>query len=349
MSALNRGLSNVDILLVMALLAPSVHAQDAESGGMNLEPWSVEESALPIYPSRASSSGAQGYVDLVFMVGTNGEASDPQVVRSMGHEDFGNTALRALGKMRFNPATVDGKPVASVGTYRYHYTLEGPRGNPRRFTGLYDAFNKVLAEGDREAVDEALEALEAVGSSNHREHAYLHFARFNYAQKYGNALEQMHNLHGALSFADTAEEPLFMPAAAQQGLWRALLALQIQNQFFADALDTWAIIQAKGDEEAEASFARPIQAIETVRSNDAEMIIEFSLPESGELWHSLFKRRLYISGGEGEVAKMALYCDAGHTELQLERDFDYELPAALGSCEAQISGDPGASFFLVQH
>lgn len=331
------------------ILAMSAWVHAADSGSQDIVPWSVEESALPIYPSRASASGAQGYVDLVFMVGANGEASDPQVLRSVGHPDFGNTALRALGKMRFKPATVNGKPVASVGTYRYHYTLEGPRGNPRRFTGLYDAFTKVLAEGDREAIDAALEALEAVGSSNHREHAYLHFARFNYAQKYGNALEQMHNLHGALSFANTAEEPLFMPAAAQQGLWRALLALQIQNQFFADALDTWAIIQAKGDEEAQASFARPIQAIETVRSNDAETIIEFAMPESGELWHSLFKRRLYISGGEGEVASMELYCDRGHTALQLERDLDYELPASLGSCEARISGAPGASFFLVQH
>lgn len=283
------------------------------------------------------------------MVGADGEAKDPQVLRSMGHADFGNTALRALGKMRFKPATVDGKPVASAGTYRYHYTLEGPRGNPRRFTGLIDAFAKALAEGDRETIDAALAALETVGSSNHREHAYLHFARFNYAQKYGNALEQMHNLHGALSFADTTEEPVFLPAAAQPGLWRALLALQIQNQFFADALDTWAIMQATGDEEAQASFARPIQAIEMVRSNDAEMIIEFSLPESGELWHSLFKRRLYISGGEGDVSGMELYCDAGHTELKLERDFDYELPASLGSCEARISGAPGASFFLVQH
>lgn len=38
----------------------SLSAQEDESGNAGFVPWLVEESALPIYPSRASASGAPG-------------------------------------------------------------------------------------------------------------------------------------------------------------------------------------------------------------------------------------------------------------------------------------------------
>lgn len=336
------------LLAAGASLLPAA-AQESAGGSDTFVRWSVEQAALPEYPARALREGAEGYVDLAFMVDKEGRAQQATIARALGRKEFEGAALTALQNIRFKPATLDGVPVEAAGSYRYYFTLDGTSTGTRRFMERYNAFRASLESGEAEQIDAALAALEAVGSSNHYEHAYLYFARFNRAQSLGSEREQMEYLHGALSFADTAEDHIFIPEAAQPGMWRALLTLQAKNQFFAEALDTWSIMQATQDEEGLAMFPRVIEAIDQVKRDGTEFAIPFTLPESGFLWHSLFKRGFYISAGEGNVVEMALYCDTSYTVLPLDRDVDYQLPESWGTCEARISGDAGASFYLVQH
>lgn len=326
-------------------------AQEAEQSEARVyTPPAVDgEIVLPLYPSRELPPGGEGFVDVQFMVDVEGQAFEPFISASAGSDRFHAEALRVLEKTRFKPATLNGKPTVGAGSQRYYFTLRDAIGATEAFDQRYQEFRQKLTGGDRGEIEAALQAMEDLGVRNYYENAFLSLSRYGHAQQFGTPREQMEYAHGALSFADTADDPVYLPQAGQQIIWRELLALQARNQFFANAQDSWAIMQANGDEEAVSMFTKVMDAIEEIRTNDAEYAIPFTVPDSGTLWHKLYKPSFYISGGEGDVAAVALYCEAGYSMLELERDLDYTLPAKWGECGARITGDAGATFQLVQH
>lgn len=66
----------------------------------------------PVYPRRALSRGATGYVDLEFTVDENGVPTDIEVIESSSGRDFNRAAIDAVKKFRYIPRIKDGKAVA---------------------------------------------------------------------------------------------------------------------------------------------------------------------------------------------------------------------------------------------
>jgi TonB family protein len=94
---------------------PSVHSeQDA-----NLEPATLIEQPPPDYPPEAMDAGMTGIAFVRLRINERGGVSDICliVVQPPGF-GFGQAAVQALRQSRFEPATVDGKPVP---TYRIQY------------------------------------------------------------------------------------------------------------------------------------------------------------------------------------------------------------------------------------
>jgi protein TonB len=79
--------------------------------GARIIPPRVISSADPIYPGLGSADHHPKVVLLAVVVGSDGRACGPQVVRSPG-PDFERAALSAIRDWRWKPATRDGKPVA---------------------------------------------------------------------------------------------------------------------------------------------------------------------------------------------------------------------------------------------
>ncbi len=66
----------------------------------------------PEYSSRAARKKIQGTVLLSIIVTAEGTVRDPQVTRSLD-KDLDKNALECVKKWKFEPATKDGKPVAT--------------------------------------------------------------------------------------------------------------------------------------------------------------------------------------------------------------------------------------------
>ena len=66
----------------------------------------------PEYSERASRKKIQGTVLLSMIVTAEGTVRDPQVTRSLD-KDLDKNAVECVKKWKFEPATRDGKPVAS--------------------------------------------------------------------------------------------------------------------------------------------------------------------------------------------------------------------------------------------
>jgi TonB family protein len=80
----------------------------------------------PSYPSAAARTGFEGLAVVQFTVREDGRVVDPEVLFSIPATDFGDAALRAVRRWRYEPATVDGEPVERPGvTTQFEFILRG--------------------------------------------------------------------------------------------------------------------------------------------------------------------------------------------------------------------------------
>ena len=69
----------------------------------------------PVYPERAIKAGIEGDVLLEFVVTETGAVRDAVVVEAKPSGVFEQAALNAVGKFKYKPRIVDGKPVETTG------------------------------------------------------------------------------------------------------------------------------------------------------------------------------------------------------------------------------------------
>jgi TonB family protein len=71
------------------------------------------KTVMPQMPESARRKGITGWVEVVFTVNEKGTVDDAEVRNSSPEEVFDDAALKAVRAWRFEPATKDGKPVAT--------------------------------------------------------------------------------------------------------------------------------------------------------------------------------------------------------------------------------------------
>jgi protein TonB len=107
--------------LTLPLVVTALPAQDAPQTPSEVvygqyDPGITRVKALyqpnPEYSERASRKKIQGTVLLSMIVTAEGTVRDPQVTRSLD-KDLDKNAVECVKKWKFEPATKDGKPVAS--------------------------------------------------------------------------------------------------------------------------------------------------------------------------------------------------------------------------------------------
>jgi len=80
--------------------------------------------AKPEYPSASRRLEESGTVILRFLIDLDGQVVDSKVETSSGYQRLDEAARNALGRCRFKPGTVDGKPEQSWASIKYIWQLE---------------------------------------------------------------------------------------------------------------------------------------------------------------------------------------------------------------------------------
>ena len=80
--------------------------------------------AKPEWPKASLRNEETGTVTLQFLIAVDGRVVDSKVMKSSGFRDLDKAALAGIGKCRFKPAMVDGKPEQASMTMQYVWTLE---------------------------------------------------------------------------------------------------------------------------------------------------------------------------------------------------------------------------------
>lgn len=118
----------------------------------------------PVYPKSMAKFGKVGWVDLMFVVGRDGSVRYPSI-SYQATEAFGQAALAAALKSKWQPATVEGQPVASVGVpYRYIFIMHGSELRVAELQGYLSELKAKAVEGsstDRLGYAYALDGIES--------------------------------------------------------------------------------------------------------------------------------------------------------------------------------------------
>ncbi|MBV2234996.1 MAG: energy transducer TonB [Sterolibacterium sp.] len=78
----------------------------------------------PEYPAASKRMEEEGTVTLNFLIDVDGKVIDSRVEKSSGYARLDQAARTALGKCKFKPGTVDGKPEQSWASIKYTWQLE---------------------------------------------------------------------------------------------------------------------------------------------------------------------------------------------------------------------------------
>jgi TonB family protein len=78
----------------------------------------------PLYPALARRLKLEGEVWLSVHVAADGRVLEARIARSSGHRVLDATAVESVEKWRFEPATLDGQPVADwYHGWRWHFRI----------------------------------------------------------------------------------------------------------------------------------------------------------------------------------------------------------------------------------
>ena len=78
----------------------------------------------PEYPAASKRMEEEGTVVLNFLIDVDGRVIDSRIERSSGFPRLDQAARAALGRCKFKPGTVDGKPEQSWASMKYTWQLE---------------------------------------------------------------------------------------------------------------------------------------------------------------------------------------------------------------------------------
>ncbi len=92
--------------------------------GGKVQPPKVLSKTPPEYPDSARKDKVEGTTVLDITIDKQGKVKDPTVKQSSGHEDLDKAAVEAFSAWLFQPATLDGKPVAVYYTITINFRPE---------------------------------------------------------------------------------------------------------------------------------------------------------------------------------------------------------------------------------
>ena len=124
--------------LVLFGAQPQARADDTAQSSLESGTWAKPIWRMnPRYPRKEARRGVEGWVDVSFVISPEGTVDELIVDDSSGRESFEKATLRYLRKWRYEPATVDDKPVEQCHTQvRIIYSLD-PKPNKRGAKGSF--------------------------------------------------------------------------------------------------------------------------------------------------------------------------------------------------------------------
>lgn len=305
----------------------------------------------PKYPENAARAGAEGWVQMSYVIDENGQVKDPEIQDYGGDRAFKNAALRAIKRWQFSPAIKNGKPTEQCASLiRFDFFLDGKPGASRKFINTYKKVARLLEEGDIDAADDAIKKLHSRKENNRYENAWLWNIDSQIANKKKQTKREINALRRTIQSAvgHSDEARTFNDNNLSYMHYRLFL-LQADEGLYADALATSEDIASFDNGEAIIEkLQSTIDNIKAFLGSDQNLFIDKKIGSDGKIFHRLARNRFAFVDIKGDLDTVEVRCETKREKYTIAEDHIWELPATWGDCVLMVKGDDDAEFALVE-
>lgn len=296
----------------------------------------------PKYPKSALFDSKEGWVILSYVVDKDGSVIAPIVEDSTGVEAFEREALKAIKRWKYKPASLNGKPAQQCkANAKMSFSIhEKEPGATRKFTRLYKRVSALLANQDIENAKKELAKLEEMSSWNLYEDAWYSLLKAQFDQIEGDYDAMLINVRRAVAY-----EGIYLPESSYRKALALLFQLQMNQNQYIEALNTFSTLQAVENSEAEiASINDSATKLKAQLESNEVLKVPAQLNQSG-LWRVDLARRS-ISFGETDenLTEFELRCNRRHQTFSIKTDQTWNIPEGWGYCSIYVKGKPGTNF-----
>jgi TonB family protein len=301
------------------------------------------------YPKNAARKGAEGWVQLSFVVDENGDVQNPIVEDSGGHKSFERAAMSAVKRWQYEPAIKNGKPTEICNQkIMLDFTLAGNEGASRKFIKQYKIAEELVQNNDLTGAEAAIDSLHKMDNLNRYENAWLWNVDAIYSGKIENHKRQLISIKRLISSSRMHEKNVFNDA--HMGVMHQRLAvLQVMLAHYADAHDTIEKIKELPEgEQLLAQITNLTAHVEEVASSGKNIAVSIELDQESAYFHKLLRNNFAFANINGELNKVEVWCDSKREVFTVAEDHIWKIPESWGQCRVLVSGEKNTQFELIE-
>ncbi|MDK1285964.1 energy transducer TonB [Pseudoalteromonas umbrosa] len=299
-----------------------------------------------IYPRLAAERGREGWVQLSYVVNERGEVESAVIEKSSGEPSFERSALNAVKKWQFKPATQNNKPIKQCkNQVQLAYHLPEPyRGVSRPFLKRYKKIIKHIDKNELESVSELFQEIEERKLKNFTEDSYYWVAKARYFAKKN---DRENELRAIVRIVQVDQG--YIPDDMFIAYLTRLIVLNMEQSKLKYALSTYDRLSKISGAEASVKMLAPyIDKVHALIKDESKDIWV-----NGQINHSLWSHKLVrsafsISDIQGNLDTLEVRCDNQFSTYDVKAGLQWNIPKSWQGCQVYIYGDKGASFNLVE-
>lgn len=305
----------------------------------------------PKYPSSAAKRGKEGWVQMSFIIDTDGSVLEPTVIDSAGDVAFERAALRAIKKWKYTPAEKDGEAIQQCDTkLQFDFSINN-NGVSKKFSTFYNSAAKLLENKEADKLGLELANAEWAGESNLTEITWFHYLQSEYYFLIGDKKNELKHLYKATQKPKHDKYNSRLPEATTIRNLHRMFIIEADEQRFNDALYTFNSLKHFKSEQAiktKEALAPFVEKIEQHIASDNLIIRDANLTKAGTWSHRLSRNSFVIQDINGDLDKLDVRCDNKRNVFTIEENNQWLIPTSWGKCQVLIDGNKGASFKLIE-
>ena len=303
----------------------------------------------PDYPFAELRRGRQGWVELSYVVTSDGAVIDPVVEASSGSKPFERAAKEAVMRFEYEPARVNGEAVQQCKTkVRVAFALDGAQeAVSREFNGMYRLIDRSLDRGDVEKAKKRLASLDQSEGLTIAERSWLWAMHARIAGLEGNSETQLRAIQRA------APGSQWIPDQLSIGLLKTKASLELDKGDYSSALETYS--KLKSIEGADtAQLDKVVAQIDALVASDKLFFKEARIGEDacesceGQWRYRPLRRSIEIADLRGSLDRLEVRCDWQRFVDDAREGVAWSIPEAWGDCSVVVLGEPGSTFKLFE-
>lgn len=304
----------------------------------------------PKYPPDLVRKSKHGWVQLNFLIDTEGHVGEVIVVDSSGESGFEKAAKAALKKWQYKPAKLAGKPVITANLQvQLNFSIGASvlKGASSNFIAKYKDIRKAFETKDYDSVESGLRRLKRISSDSYYEYTLYKSLQADYYQQIGNKRSELSSLT-SIPLETAYAEKLITQAKYVANLAR-IFQLSVSLNRFVLAQRSYDRIKAVNSTHDYVTAFQPyIEQVQAMIASDTPINVSGELNHR-DLWlHRLVRSSFTFKEVRGEPEYIEFRCLNLFERHPFVEEKKWQLPDKPENCSIVVLGDEGSEFTLVE-